>query len=253
MQSMLYVFADLDDTLFTTASKIPVEQQAESVRVTDASNGNHSFTMEKHKRLLEWINPLKLIPVTARGSDAFSRVDAAYKQGPFSIIANGAVILDAAGTPNEKWSESVKQILAPNQDIIADLPKLMLRIADNMDADVRTWNVEEGACGSTYCVVKSNMKDNGACLQQVEAEARRTLNEVESFRIHRNGNNLAILPPGISKALATRFVIAELSENENVTCVGVGDSLSDLEFMKACDFWMTPSHSQLDNSIKDLS
>lgn len=253
MDSQFYVFADLDDTLFATESKIPADQRAESVRVTEATNGNHSYTTEKHRQLLAWINPAKLIPVTARGSEAFSRVDAAYKQGPYAIVANGAVILDGTGMPNEKWSESVKQILAPSRKIIEELPELMFGAASDIGVDVRTWNVAEGICGSTYCVVKSNMKDNGACLLAIEQEARRILGDVDTWRLHRNGNNLAILPPGISKAIATRFVMSELSEHSTCTSVGVGDSLSDLEFMKVCDFWMTPTRSQLDKSVKGLS
>lgn len=253
MHDRFYVFADLDDTLFTTASKIPSDQQAGSTRVAEATNNNHSYMTDKHRQLLKWINPERLIPVTARGSEAFSRVVAAYKQGPFSIIANGAVILDSTGRSDEKWSESVRQILAPNRKIIDKLPELMSEAATAIGIDVRTWNVDEGVCGSIYCVVKSNLKDNGACLRRIEAEARCILGNADAWRIHRNGNNLAILPPGISKACATRFVISELSEKKPCTCVGVGDSSSDLEFMKTCDFWMTPSSSQIDRNVKDLS
>lgn len=252
MGSKLYVFADLDDTLFTTASKITKERVAESVQVTVATNGNHSYMTPAHQQLLEWITPDKLVAVTARGGDAYSRVNAHYRQGPFSIIANGAVVLDAKGAPDEQWADSVRQALAPNLDTLNALPSLIAQSAKKLGFDVRTWNVEEDVCGPTYCVVKSNAGDNGACLAFVEQHVRPLLDDMDSWKIHRNANNLAILPVGISKAQATRYVIGKLSEQAPCTCVGIGDSLSDMEFMQACDFWMTPSSSQIDKKVTNL-
>ncbi len=246
------MFADLDDTLFTTAPKISVERLADSVQVTEATNGNHSYMTPAHQQLLEWITPGRLIAVTARGTEAYSRVDKQYKQGPYSIVANGAVILDGQGAADKDWAESIRHTLAPNLATLNGLPDLVTQSANALGLDVRTWNVQEPVCGPTYCVAKSNMDDNGACLESLETHLVQLLGNADSWSVHRNANNLAIIPAGISKARATRYVIAKLSEKQTCTCVGVGDSVSDIAFMQACDFWMTPSLSQIDKKVAEL-
>ena len=252
MSATLFMFADLDDTLFTTASKISEQRLSESVKVTVATNGNHSYMTPAHRQLLEWISPERLVTVTARGSDAYSRVDDQYKQGPFAVIANGAVILDQQGIPDQQWAEAVRQALLPDLQTLNELPNLVTQSATLHGFDIRTWNVEEDVCGPTYCVVKSNAGDNGACLASFEIHVRQLLEGKGSWNLHRNANNLAILPTGISKVHATRFVMKKLRDKSPCTCVGIGDSLSDMAFMQACDFWMTPSKSQIDKKVTDL-
>ena len=67
-----------------------------------------------------------------------------------------------------------------------------------------------------------------------------------AWQIHLNGNNLALLPPGLSKRAATAYLLERFREAGEVLAIGVGDSASDLPFMRLCDVWVTPSDSQID-------
>lgn len=239
------VLADLDDTLFSTRRKIPSEQFASSIAATHASNGSHSYMTTRHRQIHDWIDPQRLIPVTARGTDAFANVESWICNGPYSILANGATVLDHAGRPVEAWSAVVNATLQPHRARLLQLPGLITDTAQSMNLDVRVWNVEEPSCAQAYTVVKSNLPDNGACLELVESWLLDMLGSDSQWRIHRNGNNLALLPPGLSKAAAARFVIEQLSAQGEYLYVGVGDSVSDMDFMRICDYWMTPSASQI--------
>ena len=241
----IMVLADLDDTLFSTQRKIPPEHFKSSIAVTQASNGRHSYMTRRHRQLHEWINPQRLIPVTARGTDAFANVESWICNGPYSVLANGATVLDHEGRSVEAWSAVINAALQPHRELLHQLPGLILDAAKSMNLDIRVWNVEEPSCAEAYTVVKSNLPDNGACLYRVESYVIDMLGKNSKWRIHRNGNNLAILPAGLSKVAAAGFVIDQLCARGEYLFVGVGDSVSDLEFMSICDFWMTPSASQL--------
>jgi phosphoserine phosphatase len=65
-----------------------------------------------------------------------------------------------------------------------------------------------------------------------------------------NGNNLALIPHGISKTLAAAEMIRRhYAQVGRVPTLGMGDSISDLGFMRLCDFAAFPPHSQLDRHI----
>ena len=249
----IMVLADLDDTLFSTRRKIPGDQLASSITATYASNGSHSYMTPRHRQLHDWIDPQRLIPVTARGTDAFANVDSWICKGPYAVLANGATVLDATGRPVKAWSDTVNALLQPHRDQLHQFPQRIKDAAVSMNLDIRVWNVEEPSCDQAYTVVKSNLPDNGDCLRLIENWLVDFLGENSKWYIHRNGNNLALLPPGLSKLSAARFVIEQLSAQGNYLYIGVGDSVSDLEFMRICDFWMTPSGSQLSELAEKLA
>ncbi len=66
------------------------------------------------------------------------------------------------------------------------------------------------------------------------------------FCVHRNANNLAILPKTLNKARAVAYVrqILEAEHGEIIT-FGMGDSTSDARFMASCDYAIIPKGSQL--------
>lgn len=249
----IMILADLDDTLFSTQRKIPSEQLASSIQATHAGNGSHSYMTARHRQLHGWLDPQRLIPVTARGTDAYANVESWICKGPYSVLANGATVLDEAGRPVEAWNDIVSATLQPHRARLHQLPELITDAAQSMNLDIRVWNVEEPSCAQAYTVVKSNLADNGACLKLIESWLVDTLGKDSKWRIHRNGNNLALLPPGLSKVAATRFVIEQLSEKGEYLYVGVGDSISDLEFMRVCDFWVTPSASQVSELVAGIA
>ncbi len=245
MTPRIAIFTDLDDTLFQTARKLPPEAVATAVKVAHATNDSHGLMTPGQAALLAWLDPSRTIPVTARGSEAFSRVALTFR-GP-AIVANGAAILDAAGTPDREWQAHVRSTLAAHRPDLDALPARAQAAAAGIGAEIRTWLVEEPGCGGVYAVVKAEPGTPEDALAPLAARLRDGL--PETWRTHLNGNNLALIPPGISKAAATGFVLARLRQSGPVLAVGLGDSRSDLAFMRLCDLWMTPTGSQLDRAV----
>ncbi|OZA72329.1 MAG: sucrose-6-phosphate hydrolase, partial [Sphingomonadales bacterium 39-62-4] len=113
--------------------------------------------------------------------------------------------------------------------------------------EYRHWLVQEGDL-DLYLVVKSNI-DEGDILVDVEP----TLNAMlpEGWRTHRNGNNLAFLPPWLNKRDAAQYLIENArASDDDLLVIGIGDSHSDVGFMDLCDYAMTPTTSQLWTKMK---
>ncbi len=245
MTPRLVILSDLDDTLFQTERKLLARDRDEAVQVTRAMNGAHGFMTLPQAALAEWFAPGRTIPVTARGTEAFGRVDMAF--GGAAIVANGAVLLDGAGTPDPEWQARILATLAPHRTELADLPDRAMREAAARGGAVRSWVVDEPGCGGVYAVVKVEPGTREALLAEIAPVLRAPL--TGAWRVHLNGNNLALIPPEISKAAAVAFLLGRLRETGPVLAIGVGDSHSDLDFMRLCDFWMTPTASQLDRAL----
>ena len=66
------------------------------------------------------------------------------------------------------------------------------------------------------------------------------------FRLHRNGNNVALLPPWLDKSHAVAYVKHKLAQRHpGVVTFGMGDSLVDLAFMNECQYMIVPTASQI--------
>ncbi len=241
------ILTDLDDTLFQTARKLSAEELARSTRAARATNDRHSFITPRQQALFEWFHSRQVIPVTARGCEAYSRVQLPFA-GP-AIVANGATLLDADGQPDAQWQAHVLALLATHRKRLDGLPALIREEAARRDVAVRTWLVEEPGCGGVYAVAKAEKDASGQVLESLVPTLHATLacgTGIDAWRLHHNGNNLALLPPGVSKAAAAQFLLERLRTQGEVLTIGVGDSASDLEFMRLCDLWMTPTGSAID-------
>ncbi|MEM8741181.1 MAG: trehalose phosphatase, partial [Pseudomonadota bacterium] len=122
-----------------------------------------------------------------------------------------------------------------------------LNAAQSRGMSVRAWIVEEPGLGGVYAVVKANEGTPEARLAELEAPLAARL--TSDWRVHRNGNNLALLPPPVSKRRAARWLLERLRADGPLLSIGVGDSLSDLDFMRLCDAWMAPAQSQIDRAL----
>ena len=70
--------------------------------------------------------------------------------------------------------------------------------------------------------------------------------KASDYFIHRNGNNLAVLPKTLNKARAVAYLRAELeAEHGPIVSFGMGDSRSDARFMAECDYAIIPNGTQL--------
>ncbi|PPQ34831.1 hypothetical protein SAMN06265338_1374 [Rhodoblastus acidophilus] len=239
------VFVDLDDTLFQTRQKCPVAETAHLTQATTARNDNHSFMTRPQKAVIEWmLASADVIPVTARGSDAFRNVHLPFACG--AVLANGGVLTRPDGSPDAEWTAVMSRDLAP---MAASLERCLAdcrAAATGLNLDIRSWIVTEDGL-SIYVVFKDNADATGAGLPSLAKAAP----PPPDWTIHRNGNNLAFIPGVVSKARAVAHLI-ERAKDENPArpILGFGDSESDFGFLSLCDLWGAPARSQIATTLE---
>jgi hydroxymethylpyrimidine pyrophosphatase-like HAD family hydrolase len=238
------ILTDLDDTLFQTLPKCP--PGADGLRqMSSLLDGTASgFATKMQQNFLLWLEVGKVIPVTARGRDVLARVNIARSP---AICSNGGCILDDEGILDLVWHRQLEEE-ARRAEPVADIYRML---TESLCTErFRHWSVEENGL-DLYIVVKSNERDDLA-LERLETEFEPLL--PTGWRCHRNGNNLAYLPPWLSKRHATRYVIERnRAERPDQPIIGIGDSVSDVGFMDLCDFAVAPTNSQLWAKIVDGS
>ena len=234
------LLTDLDDTLFQTARKMScVEPQW--VVANGADGKALSFLYPWQHEFIHWaLQQMMVIPVTARGIDSFKRVQLPFSYG--AVCLHGGVILTPEGQLEPKWQAQTQALLDPYQTRLLNLLAQGLALGEQAGLNLRGW-LETVDTTADYLVFKT--KAEVAELDQI----RQLLLEqadLEGFYLHQNDNNLALIPSPISKAKAVAEVIKQCQAvYGRRPLFGMGDSLSDFEFMQHCDFLAFPAKSQL--------
>ena len=252
-------FTDLDDTLFSTLRK---QNTAERNLDTELRSGAElrpqaylkdgapiSYSNGKQRALQQCLaNATRVIPVTARSISAFKRVDIAFNS--YAVVSHGACVLLPDGTPDLFWQGQMQVLLEAARVPLGDALKVLINSAQNAHGALRVTLVEEHG-QALYALVKHNDADEAAIAELASACARPWVDANTGFQLHVNGNNLAIIPPGINKAAAARYVAARLAEElGEFVSIGMGDSLTDGGFMLDCDYCLLPSGSQLGRALR---
>jgi hydroxymethylpyrimidine pyrophosphatase-like HAD family hydrolase len=236
---------DLDDTVLQTARKMAPDQPRQ-VAALDKHGQPLSFTSNNQRAFLDWLlASADVVPVTARSVDACKRVQIPFSQG--AICAHGAVLLNAGGEVDATWQKYMINVLGGYQSDIQYICQQMASIGIDLGVSLRTWVVEEQGL-STYALAKHSDRHDEV-LAFVEGRLGQRV-DLSAFYIHRNGNNLAVLP----KVLHKRFAVEEWLRRDRDRhgerpVLGFGDSLSDIGFLQLCDWWATPRQGQLANAV----
>lgn len=233
----LVIFLDLDDTLLQTAAKCPPGEEVEPVAV-DRAGQALSFMTRAQRRLLEfWRATGTVIPVTGRTDDALARVAIAFNS--WRITHHGAVIRQPDGRLPGWWSARIQPLLAAAQPSLQDC-------AARLEAGAATggYRVSRHSVAEWLSYVSVKADDDGVALSRVRAQLQEAGLPPE-LTLHYNGNNLALTVIGAQKHDAVRGVAAELERDGPIVTLGAGDSLTDLPFLRACDFALVPKGSQI--------
>jgi hydroxymethylpyrimidine pyrophosphatase-like HAD family hydrolase len=239
-----FLFVDLDDTLFQTPGKCAKEEDLRPAAYLK-DGAACSFTTSRQRAFFELMQrEMTLIPATARNQDALSRVDLPFVS--YSIIDYGGVVLEPGGAVDAVWLETMRVDMARALDGLQEAMQLIDVYSENAGLKGRARLIED--CSTPFYIVVKDPEKKAERLEQIEREAVAPwiATAGQDFFIHRNGNNLAVLPKTLNKARAVEHVRRRLeAEHGEIMTLGMGDSKSDARFMAACDYAIVPSGTQL--------
>lgn len=240
-------FVDLDDTLFSTARKQPQTAGLEPAALL-RSGAVISYSNPAQRGLRQMLDcAAEVIPVTARNVDAYRRVLLRFTGR--AIVSNGAAILLPDGRVDGEWAQRVAPYLAAARAELEALEQLIATGYDTRRGGVQVRLASDGG-DPVYLVVK-HLDHDAACIAEVAAGLIADwLSQHPGFKLHVNGSNLAVIPPGLGKEAAVAHLIeCERAAHGPLFTVGAGDSLTDLDFMRLCDVAIVPGRSQLAHAL----
>lgn len=243
----VYAFLDLDDTLFQTLPKCPADAPRRPAAFR-RDGEPLSFMTDRQTRLLEVLETIAMvIPVTARNLDAFRRVNLAFRS--FAILDFGGIILKTNGQIDAVWDSHIRPQARAAGAALEEVRAAIQDFSARGDLGVNARLISDFDM-PLYVVVK-HPEANIAALDRIRCEHLGTIN-LGPFFVHSNGNNLSIVPRFLGKEHAVRHVLGNHLEAGPRLTIGIGDSLSDVPFLRLCDFLMAPSRSQLVEEVAKL-
>jgi hydroxymethylpyrimidine pyrophosphatase-like HAD family hydrolase len=239
------VFTDLDDTLFQTRAKTPPGPH--HVATTDARGQAHSFMTDAQIAFLEHLRRLgSVIPTTGRSIAGFARVQIPFHSP--AIVNHGATILGAPATDgtrivDQDWLERTRQISAAHRVGLHDIANaLQTRFArERLELPV---TVQTEHALALYTLVKAVQFDE-AVMTQARVLALELRERYPEFHVFALGRTISFLPVGMNKRAAVLELQKRYRDTGPLLCIGVGDTLTDANFMGACDYAITPRSSQI--------
>ncbi len=239
-----FLFADLDDTLFQTFEKCAASEALEpAAYYKDGSIC--SYTTRAQRAFLSFVQDgMTVIPTTARDHDGLRRVHLPFDS--YAVINYGGVVLDPGGSADKPWLEGMRGAMHAALPGLQELTRHLDEHAVRTGFGGRARMIEDFAT-PFFLVVKDPDKRHER-LAPIEEEVVRPwiADGDRDYVVHRNGNNLAILPKALDKANAVAYVTQMLrAEHGDIVTFGMGDSRSDARFMAACDYAIVPRATQL--------
>ena len=230
------VFLDLDDTVFQTRRK---NADAAVVGAVDRHGAPLSFMTPGQVALVNWLQATtQVVPTTGRSTEALDRVQVPFRHG--AICSFGGVIRRPDGTPDPAWHTRLADLAAAAAPDLFAIAEAVAARAAATNLDIRH-RVIVDADLPLYLSVKHNQYD-AAALAPLAPWLRGLL--ADGWRVHLNGNNLAVMPPFLDKAHAVRWFRDHIA-GPHPFALGLGDSLSDRDYLLACDIAAVPAASQL--------
>lgn len=244
MRLKKFLFVDLDDTLFQTPGKCAKDEDLRAVAYLKDGAAS-SFTTRRQRGFFDLMQrEMTLIPTTARNREALSRVDLPFFS--YSVIDYGGVVLEPGGAVDGIWLDTMKSEMGHALAGLQEAMQVIDAFSEKAGLPGRARLIEDFSI-PFYIVLKDPEKQaERLLLVEREAVAPWIAGAGRDFFIHRNGNNLAVLPKALNKARAVAYLRQRLeAEHGPIMTFGMGDSRSDARFMAACDYAIIPGGSQL--------
>jgi len=249
------VFADIDGTLIGSRRDRDVSDvtvaggESDDVAATNVHGTPIAWRTTRQRALWSWLARLgDIVAVTGRSVGAYGRVRLPF--APHAIVHHGAVVL---GSEASAFRELTRPLLEESAPVLREAGAALASLADIHAALLVTTQTIDGLVVEVCVKHRDHVGDRGT---MAGAELPTWANDIESAwrglsftRVHRNGNNLALLPARVTKDRAMRWLRERVYADVDLT-IGVGDSTSDYGFMSACDVSLIPSGSQLDALVR---
>ena len=239
-------FVDLDDTLFQTERKNPL---AKILGAVDRDGRPLSFMTQAQRDLLDWlVASTRLVPTTGRSSDAVDRVRLGLDgDDPWTALGVEAVICSFGGvirrpdrSPDPDWHALMAGPAEAAAPALTALEDRAAALISGQGLDIRHRVIVDAGL-PLYLSVKHNARDTVA----LAGLAARLAEAVPAgWQTHLNANNLAYMPPFLAKERAVAWYRAQRA-GPHPFALAIGDSLSDLGFLAACDIAAMPASCQL--------
>lgn len=236
---------DLDDSIFQSRSKCP-----SGIELTGAALNKkqewHSFCTPQQVAFLSLLNQGGIVvPVTARETDGLRRVQLRFTA--HAITSFGAVILLPDGKIEPRWHGQMLQHSRAVSKEVNECFHFLTALSAEEGIDAKVYIISDA--GMPLYV---NAKHNGGSVKELELLADLIAPQIPSgWKLHNNGNNLAVLPPYLGKEKATAYYLQELAPPHSFV-LGLGDSFTDIGFMGLCDYAVTPTRGQIFNHLSSI-
>ncbi|GLT19692.1 hypothetical protein GCM10007938_34750 [Vibrio zhanjiangensis] len=243
------LFTDIDDCFVATKKKF-LDNENIIIASIDINGNPRSYMSDKQKALLEIFvkADTTIIPVTGRSYDALHRIQVVSLLRSWKIVSHGALIVEPSGKkcrawldyldgefPLKEWADKLRLV---NESINKCIK------SNKFEAISYILYEDDLAC---YICIKCK---EGICSQPIFESITSELSILlDGMKIHVNGRNMALLPPYTQKKLAVKFLEKNLTKNNSYLTFTMGDSLSDIPFMKLADFSLMPTKSQIADSL----
>lgn len=235
----LYVFLDLDDSIFQTRRKCPVGEELFPAALDRDGNTNSWMTQRQRMLFSLFESAGTIIPTTARNHGAFSRVTLPFHH--VAILNFGGVVLLPDGKLDERWDAEIRPRTQAVEEQLRQAFEEVQKFAEHRFPNVYARIIRDFDM-PLYLVLKDRESDN-LSLQAIAESG--VLPAGEGWFCHFNDNNLTLVPSFLGKEKAVQHVIDHHLGEESAVTLGLGDSVSDSGFLKLCDYAMTPRESQL--------
>lgn len=236
---MILAFLDLDDTVFQTLRKLPGVNRSQLTAATLNSAGEpHSFCTPKQSELLKLLQMATIIPVTGRDMVAMNRVLLPFHS--WKVIDHGLTIITPEGHLDQAWAEQVSTHLTPLQHELEEATQYIEPLAKARNCRIQ----HHQAHGLPFMTVIKHNEAKLEPLVELKALWQEHMSEHTALHFISNSNQVSLLPKAIGKRQAVEYLLEHYFQQATLS-LGLGDSVSDLAFMSACDFAITPQKGQI--------
>jgi hypothetical protein len=242
------IFTDLDDSLFQTRRKCSGDEI--SPAAYNRQGEAISFHTPQQRAFIQLLGRGQVIPVTGRSSDALARVRS-LKWSSYRVVSHGALILDLDHQPLASWYAHI------DREVTQWAPRFT-HAHEHITRWVTTWSTNQSQPVSDPIRVSVVSEDHLKVYVSIKGPRRALIDLKSELKhlwsdgiIHHNDRNMALLPSYASKSRAVAHLQELITQTQTIEplFVGVGDSVSDLAFLKLCHFAITPQQSQIHQEL----